>query len=174
MVKRGILIFPRFENEDIINKLRKRHDASVDKVRPHITLVFPFESDIGSVELKEHIITALSGVKTFDLSLKGITFAEERDNHLYLNVYDGIEEIIDIHKKLYTGILEGFFPDFLKKVNFLPHMTIGNLIYDEKSEENLYEIKNFNEVFNCRINEIAVEYLTEDRTSIREFSVFLE
>ena len=137
--------------------LREKYDTSVEKVRPHITLVFPFASDIGSNELKEHIKTALTGVKAFNLSLKGITFVEERDNHLFLNVCDGAGEIIEIHKKLYTGILKDFFPDFLRKVTYLPHMTIGNLIHDENFEMNLSEINKFEEVFKCRVNEIAVE-----------------
>ena len=43
---RTIMIFPEFENMEIIDNIRKKYDPLAELVRPHITLVFPFESQM--------------------------------------------------------------------------------------------------------------------------------
>lgn len=42
---RTIMIFPEFENIDVINDIRKKYDPLANLVLPHITLVFPFDSE---------------------------------------------------------------------------------------------------------------------------------
>lgn len=54
MIERCIMIFPEFENMSVINGIRDKYDPLAKYVRPHITLVFPFQSDISSIELKKH------------------------------------------------------------------------------------------------------------------------
>ena len=46
MSERTIMIFPKFSNMEIIDRIRRNYDPLADLVRPHITLVFPFHSDI--------------------------------------------------------------------------------------------------------------------------------
>lgn len=41
MTIRTIMIFPEFTNIELINQLRVKYDPLFNKVRPHITLVFP-------------------------------------------------------------------------------------------------------------------------------------
>ncbi len=53
--RRTIMIFPQFENIDIIDEIREKYDPLANHVRPHITLVFTFESSLTSIELKEHL-----------------------------------------------------------------------------------------------------------------------
>ena len=52
MNTRTIMIFPEFDNIDVINDIRKKYDPLVDLVLPHITLVFPFDSELTNEELK--------------------------------------------------------------------------------------------------------------------------
>ena len=42
MSERTIMIFPKFSNMEIIDRIRRNYDPLADLVRPHITLVFPF------------------------------------------------------------------------------------------------------------------------------------
>lgn len=63
------MIFPKFNNRQIIDKIREKYDPLANHVRPHITLVFPFESDIETTELKEHISTVVSDIPPFELFL---------------------------------------------------------------------------------------------------------
>jgi len=46
------MIFPEFENMEIIDNIRKQYDPLADLVRPHITLVFPFESPLSNMQLE--------------------------------------------------------------------------------------------------------------------------
>jgi hypothetical protein len=42
------MIFPQFKNIEIINEIRNRYDPLAKLVRPHITLVFPFENEMSN------------------------------------------------------------------------------------------------------------------------------
>ena len=51
MSKRAIILFPKFcSNTDLIQDIRDRYDPLASKIAPHITLVFPFESEISSLK----------------------------------------------------------------------------------------------------------------------------
>ncbi|GKU28576.1 2'-5' RNA ligase family protein [Clostridium folliculivorans] len=73
MLKRCIMIFPEFENPKIIDNIRDKYDPLANHVRPHITLVFPFESDIKTDDLRTHISSVLSEIRPFEIILNKIT-----------------------------------------------------------------------------------------------------
>ena len=103
-LKRSIIIFPQFDKDtDLIQNIRLRYDPLANKIAPHITLVFPFESEISSDALRQHIETQLDGLKPFSLSFQGIS--QEQDNYLFLNLTQGQKQIVRIHDILYYGIL---------------------------------------------------------------------
>jgi hypothetical protein len=58
MTNRCILLFPDFPNIASIESIRRKFDPLAGLVRPHITLVFPFESDIGTDPLRRHVAEA--------------------------------------------------------------------------------------------------------------------
>lgn len=68
-------------------------------------------------------------------------------NYLFLNIQNGKEEIIEIHKKLYTGILEQYFPHWLKVDRYNPHMTIGKIESEEKYKIAIEKTKEVTDVF---------------------------
>lgn len=90
----------------MIDALRAKYDPLVHLIPPHITLVFPFNSDITTNLLNEHLQQCLVGVKPFRLVLAGIIGAE--DEYLFLNVKVGNDAIIQLHDRLYTGILREY------------------------------------------------------------------
>ena len=49
--KRDILIFPKFDNIELIKNIRKKYDPLYSLIMPHITLVFPFSDNISNQEL---------------------------------------------------------------------------------------------------------------------------
>jgi 2'-5' RNA ligase len=153
----------------IINDIREKYDPLVKHVSPHITLVFPFESDITTEELKDHLSKALPGVNAFPITLKGITPSTITGNYLFLNIVDGKEEIIEMHKRLYCGILESFEPEWLKNINYFPHMTVGNIEDDELFKTAIEETKCFCESFQTIVDEVTVEIIDENEDSIIEF-----
>lgn len=62
--KRDILIFPKFENIDLIQDIRNKFDPLANIIAPNITLAFPFLDNMPNEELiiKLYIITSPAGV----------------------------------------------------------------------------------------------------------------
>lgn len=174
MLKRCIMVFPKFENGNIIDDIREKYDPLANHVRPHITLVFPFDSDIATDDLREHISSVVSGIAPFELVLNGITAVNSFGKYLFLNIAKGENEIIELHKRLYTGILENHFPEWLKGNAFLPHMTIGNFDNDSDFEKAVNETKNIVDSFKTIVNEVSVEIIDENEDSIIELIISLE
>jgi 2'-5' RNA ligase len=174
MLKRCIMIFPEFQNGQIIDKVREAYDPLASHVKPHITLVFPFDSDIKANELKEHISCVLSEVTTFEIILKGITPTNSFGKYLFLNIQKGDSEIIELHKRLYTGILENYFPEWLKGKIFLPHMTVGSFSNDEDFEIAIDETRNIVDSFKATVKKISVEIIDENEDSIIELNIPLK
>jgi len=74
---RTIMIFPQFENIEIIDAIREKYDPLAKLVRPHITLVFPFDSEITNEELEKVLESCLDDIKSFPIALCG--FSKEED-----------------------------------------------------------------------------------------------
>ncbi|MBL4937690.1 2'-5' RNA ligase family protein [Clostridium sp. YIM B02515] len=168
MIKRCIMIFPHFESGHVIDEIREKYDPLANHVRPHITVVFPFESNITSEMLKEHIINVLSEFKPFELVISGITPSINFGRYLFLNVAKGSEEIIKIHRKLYTGVLEEYYPKWLIGNKFMPHMTVGNLEDEEAFKRAINDTKHFSDSFKTIVNKVSVEIIDENEDSIIE------
>lgn len=70
--KRDILIFPKFDNIDIINKVRDKYDKLADLVNPHITLAFPFNDEISNNDLINRLSSLLENYFPFKVTFKGV------------------------------------------------------------------------------------------------------
>lgn len=171
MVERCIIIFPQFENEYIIDKIREKNDPLFNHVRPHITLVFPFESSIETFQLREHITEQISECDKFKITLKDITPSIAFGRYLFLNVHEGSGQIIDLHKRLYKGILKDYYPDWLKEGIYLPHMTIGNFDSEEDLNKAVAETKDLSDTFKTIVDKVSVEIIDENEDSIIETEV---
>lgn len=172
MVKRCIMIFPEFINIAKIEEIRWKYDPLAKHVRPHITLVFPFQSEIEEYDLKRHIEKVTSDLQPFKLKLRGITgHINNFGNYLFLNLQEGEKEIVQLHKRLYAGILEGFNNGYLKENGYTPHLTVGNLKDKFQFEQAIKITSDFNEVFEARVNKVSVEIIDDNKDSIIEMHV---
>lgn len=99
------MIFPQFENVNIINEIRKKYDPLANHVSPHITLVFTFESSLTSIEIKEHLTEVLDGTRCFRLTLQEIVkIHNPLGMYLFLGIKQGnkqIKEVLMIKKMYY-------------------------------------------------------------------------
>jgi 2'-5' RNA ligase len=171
MIKRCIMIFPSFENGKLIDEIRTKYDPVAHNVRPHITLVFPFESDITTEELRSHMMAALSGFTSFRLSLQGVIEKKTFGKYLLLEVHRGRQRIIALHKSLYTGILSPFLPVWQK--SFEPHMTVGRVEDEVMFQSASDETRHFCEEFATVADKISVEIIADNNDSIIEFEIGL-
>ena len=105
--KTDILIFPKFENVEKIQDIRKEYDELYGIIPPHITLAFPFKKEISNEELKERLEELFKNIKPFKISCKGTTISEDKKigvYYIFLNIVEGKEIIKEINKKIYTEI----------------------------------------------------------------------
>ncbi len=160
---RTIMIFPEFENIEVIDSIRDRYDPLAKLVRPHITLVFPFESDMSNEELSDILDKRLSGISAFDIEMKGFTkHSDIWGNTLFLDIVKGQDSIRKIHDVLY----ENEFKEYNLGFEYYPHMTVGKLESEEEMDEAYEAIKSVDDVFRTRVNKISVEMIGKNEESI--------
>lgn len=152
--KRDILIFPKFENMDIINEIRNKYDRLANLVAPHITLAFPFKDEITNEDLINKLSSLLKNYSPFEVTFKGISLSN--DNYILLNCIKGNEEILKLHNDIYEKILTNHFN---KSIKYLPHITLGQA-------DTLDSFKNFNYEFTTTIDEVSIEFIGEHEESI--------
>lgn len=122
MPRRVIVVFPELPAASPIHELRRRFDPLAAVVPPHLTLVFPFDSELTSAQLREHIRAATAGIAAFPIALSRVTGSE--GEYVFLNVKKGNDQLIALHDRLYTGALE---PMLSIEHTFTPHLTLGRL-----------------------------------------------
>ena len=167
-LKRSIVIFPQFgKDTDLIQNIRHKYDPLVNKIAPHITLVFPFESEISSDALHQHIETQLEELKPFSLSFQGIS---QEGNYLFLNLIKGQEQIVRIHDLLYRGILNRFLSS---EHQYKPHVTLGHFENRSTAKAAINKLKPFNRQFKTQVNKIIAEIILEDSASKVDFAIEL-
>lgn len=163
MSVRTIMIFPEFKNMEIIDNIRKRYDPFAELVRPHITLVFPFENQASNEEVEQILNVRLQGVKPFELKLGGISKREDAfGNYLVLDVLQGEEELSYIHQVLYDNEFKGF--DIGLK--YVPHMTIGKAPTVELLNNVFNNIKSIEDTFSTMVKKVSVEMIGDNEESI--------
>lgn len=163
MTTRTIMIFPELENIGVINDIRKKYDPLADVVLPHITLVFPFNSELTNEELKLHLKESLKGIHPFKIELEGFSKQEDTyGNYLFLNVVQGIEVIKNIHDMLYKDKLKQFDAGR----DYVPHMTVGKVSSRELLDKAFDDASKFNDKFSTVVKKISVEMIGEHEESI--------
>lgn len=152
--KRDIIIFPKFDNIDKIQKIRNKYDKLAHLIPPHITIVFPFFDEMDNQELIEKLSSLLKNFSPFNVTFSGVSLSD--DNYIFLNCIKGNKTLIKLHNEIYEKIL----PSHLKKsITYIPHITLGQ-------SDNIQEFKDFNYSFDTIIDEISIELIGKDEESI--------
>lgn len=165
--KRDILIFPKFENVEKIQNIRKKYDELYGLIEPHITVAFPFLKDISNKELKTKLVEILKKVKPFKITCEGVSLSKDNrmdEYYIFLNIIDGKEKINNIHQEIYNKILPNVD---IKKYNYEPHITLGTI-------ENPKEQIILDEKFETIIDEISVEEIGKNEESNILFTIKFE
>lgn len=116
----AIVAFPNLDNAERIESVRRRFDPLAAVLRAHVTVVFPFSDDAIVPLLDQHVRQAVAGMSAFDVTLSGPIATDDR--YLVLNVADGAERFVELHRRLYSGILA---PHRSTTHVYQPHITIG-------------------------------------------------
>lgn len=163
MNTRTIMIFPEFENIDVINSIRKKYDPLADLVLPHITLAFPFDSELTNEELNLYLKECLSNIQPFKVELAGFSKQEDKyGNYLFLNVVQGTEVIKNIHDMLYRDKLKQFDVG----CDYVPHMTVGKVSSKDLLDKAFDDVSKCNDKFSTVVKKISVEMIGDHEESI--------
>jgi len=163
MSLRTIMIFPKFENIGYIDRIRTLYDPLASLVRPHITLVFPFESPVTDEELREIMHNRLQLVRPFELCMHGISCHTDASGHyLFLNVQQGEEKLHAIHRSFY----QHEFRDYEHSFPYVPHMTVGRLPDARQLNAAYEEVRAMTAVFHTVVDTVSVEMIGEHEESI--------
>lgn len=166
VILRAVHLFPKFPNQAVIDQLRSTYDPLFDLIEPHITLVFPFESDLSTKQVDRHLHNVTASHSSFHIKLQCITGWEEQ--YLFVNVKQGNDDIISLHDRLYSGILAPFLK---RDITYLPHMTVGRLANRKTFEDAIKATANVVEVFETCATEIVSEIIDHDGASTIEVTV---
>ena len=161
---RTIMIFPSFENMEIINRIRDKYDPLAKLVRPHITIVFPFESEISNEKLSEILDNRLAGVTPFDIEMSGFSkHSDPSGNYLFLDFIKGADTVREIHDTFYRNEFKEYD---LWGSEYVPHITVGKFSSVDEMNSAYEEIQSINEVFQTKVSKISVEMIGDNEESI--------
>ena len=127
-MRRAVHLFADFAEDQELAAFRHAHDSLASCIPPHITLVFPFESEMGDDELVAHVRRACGDLASFVVTLGEAEVHEH--GIIWLPVQAGVREVTVLHERLYTGPLAVHRdPRFM----YVPHVTIARVSVPELS-----------------------------------------
>lgn len=157
------MIFPEFDNMDVIDNIREKYDPLAKLVRPHITIVFPFKLQLENEELSKILDVRLKEIEPFTIELQGVSKREDRfGNYLFLDVVKGEDTIRKIHDLLY----ENEFKSCDLQLGYVPHITIGKFETEEQLENAYEDVKSLNCKFVSIVKKISVEMIGDNEESV--------
>ncbi|MEI4803754.1 2'-5' RNA ligase family protein [Bacillus sp. FJAT-51639] len=166
-IERTILLFLSDDNDlEEIEAIRRKHDPLFGLISPHITLVFPFVSQVSNEGLKKHIEINIGNMNPFYITLNPIV--TNTDEYLFLLIEEGKEKILELHNKLYTDFLQPFLH---KEIPYLPHVTVGRKNDKEMAIRVIKGLPPLRDTMGFTIDKITVESIGENGESIIEFEV---
>ena len=163
MAYRTIMIFPDFKNMDVIDAIRLKYDPLAKLVRPHITIVFPFDLALSNDEIALILDKHIGDMSAFEVKFKGFSkYVNQFGNSLLLDMVEGQEPIIKLHDALYRNE----FNSLDLGIPYEPHITVGNPATVEELEKAYEDVKDIDCCFTSLITKISVEIIGEHDESI--------
>jgi 2'-5' RNA ligase len=122
MAQFAIVAFPETDATSAIEEVRARFDPLASTIGAHVTLVFPFATDLTTSNLRQHIEDVVAATPPFDIELSDVSM--EEGGYVFLNVSVGRERIAALHDGLYSGRLAEHLS---RGHRYQPHITVGRL-----------------------------------------------
>jgi 2'-5' RNA ligase len=152
-----IMIFPEREGLEAVEALRRRYDPLANQIPAHITLVFPFSTDLSQERLRRHLADAVRGMAPFPVRLRDVTGHE--GEYLFLNVKRGNNAPFELHDRLYSGPLTAHRSN---EHTFVPHLTVGRLPDREAFHAALEEVRNWPGELDVTVRSVSAYRIAED------------
>lgn len=115
----ALVFYPQIQHEGF-HSFRHKYEPYSQLLPEHMPFIYPVPETIGRKNLERHIKMVLSTWKPFDVHF--CTLNKTWDHWLYLGVREGHGAVVELHDKLYEGILS---PYLRKDLPFNPHIGLG-------------------------------------------------
>ncbi len=155
MTLRAVVAVPRGEVMAMLEAIRLRYDPFAGQLPAHVTIVFPFDSDIVDDTLRSHV-EALGGAGIAVHSPAG-AHRPARRHHLGASITTGSDSIVGLHARQYTGPLARHRSS---AHGFAPQVTVGR--FDERSamEAALRELSSIDLMIDTIVTAVTIWELT--------------
>jgi 2'-5' RNA ligase len=165
-ISRAIVAFPRSDALTTVERIRKQLDPLADAIEAHVTLVFPFASELDADALRSHVEASIVDIRPFTIRFEGVTAGDE--GYLFLNIIHGSAMIRQIHDRLYSGALSGH-----RSTTHLytPHLTIGRISNPADRSEALRGAAEALSPFDAAVTALSVYRLRPLRAGFTELEV---
>ncbi|MBL0123556.1 MAG: 2'-5' RNA ligase family protein [Betaproteobacteria bacterium] len=161
--RRAIVWFPPFPMDAPIEPFRRRFDPMADDLPAHVTLVYPFPTNLTITQLASHIRRIIGNWPSLPVSFRDVEGI--LDEFVFLMLRDRADAIVALHDKLYRGILKAYLRD---DISYVPHVTLGRatgnpsgatyqVMHDIAAQEVRGE-------WRCVLKELAIVTLHQDGT----------
>ncbi len=120
--RRAIVWFPPFPIDSPIEAFRRRHDPLADALPAHVTLVFPFPTNLTVTQIATHIRRVVGNWPALPVSFRDVEGIV--DEFVVLMLRERAEAIVALHDKLYGGVLKAHLRD---DIEYQPHVTLGRI-----------------------------------------------
>ena len=118
--RRAIVWLPPADVVADIEGFRALHDPLAQALPAHVTLVFPFASALGAMQVAAHVRRSVARWPALPVRLQGL--GHFHADWLYLKVTRGAEAVTALHDRLYRGSLAPFLR---RDLPYEPHLTIA-------------------------------------------------
>ncbi len=149
---RSVLIFPKITQSKTIQQIRNQYDPLASHIRPHISLVFPFDSNRSNQDILKAVEAS---AKTFFPFIATFNKLGHDDNgYVWLAASTGRQKLIEVHDALYE---DNCFSSFLRQdIPYNPHITLGK-VKKEDTQMVMEEIEKQNIFFSVLIETLSIE-----------------
>ncbi len=130
--------FPAFRGIERIEAFRARHDPMGTRIPAHVSLVFPFETNLTLLQLETHVRRVAAKWPPVPVTFRAIRL--HANEFVFLMASRGTDSIAALHDKLYTRSLR---PHLRPEFAYEPHITIARQLdparldaaFDEAKDE---------------------------------------
>jgi 2'-5' RNA ligase len=129
-MERSVLIFPKLATIDAVTAVRRNYDPLAQNIRPHISLIFPFDSPVADAVLMTAVADVIQKTPAFSVDFATIA-GDYANGYFWLAATSGAEQLTALHDQLYAL---PYFKDYQRTdIPYQPHITLGHVAPDEAS-----------------------------------------
>jgi 2'-5' RNA ligase len=112
--------FPAFRGIERIEAFRARHDPMAGYIPAHLSLVFPFATQLSALQVESHVRRVVSKWPPIPVTFRAVRM--HANEFVFLMASRGAASIVALHDKLYTRSLR---PHLRPEFPYEPHLTIA-------------------------------------------------